>query len=55
VCGVHVSVDDVKTEGKEQRAVNLRCFEGVEWEEIRGRIWREVESGRSEPRYIVPD
>jgi hypothetical protein len=35
ICGVHVCVDDIKIPPVEgQIAVNLRCLEGVEWDNI---------------------
>jgi hypothetical protein len=35
VCGVHVCVDNIKIPPVEgQKAVNLRCLEGVEWDDI---------------------
>jgi hypothetical protein len=51
VCGVAVGVDDVKNpENEDLTAVNLRCFEDVEWEDIQ--VWRE-DGKEAEPKYIV--
>jgi hypothetical protein len=48
VCGVAVGVDDVV---ENMKAVNLRCFEGVEW----GGIETFKNKGSSfEPLYVVP-
>jgi hypothetical protein len=49
VCGVAVGVDDT---AENTKAVNLRCFEGVEWDEIetyknKGSVF--------EPLYMVPE
>jgi len=52
VCGVAVGTDDINNlRNQDLTAVNLRCFEDVEWEDIR--VWRE-DGKREEPKYTVP-
>ena len=49
VCGVAVGVDDVVENIK---AVNLRCFEGVEWGEIET---YKNKGSTFEPLYVIPE
>jgi hypothetical protein len=51
VCGVAVCVDDTRNLEKKSLAVNLKCFEGVEWDDIK--IFR-ADSKKLEPKYVVP-
>ena len=47
-CGIAVGVDDTV---ENMKAVNLRCFEGVEWGDIK--TYKHKGRG-SEPLYVVP-
>ena len=50
MCGVAVSTEDLNNENV--MAVNLRCFEGVEWDDIKvvKGYWSKME-----PKYVVPE
>lgn len=52
VCGVSVSVDDTSDPAKILMAVNLKCFEDVEWDDIK--IFR-ADLKKLEPQYVVPE
>lgn len=49
LCGVAVGVDDTV---ENMKAVNLRCFEGVEWDDIET---YKHKGNDFEPLYVVPE
>ena len=52
MCGVAVCCEDTKPETSDQIGVNLRCFEGVEWDQLKvvKGYWSKVD-----PQYVVPE